>query len=380
MPTQKRKILFTSHTANFHKFNRPLMRMLRGKLEAPYDDLNIGGYSVDYACANEEKVYDADRVFVVDFARNPLQIHKLIKSYFQLKKILRENDYELIHTHTPVGSVITRLAAKSLRKKGKLKVIYTCHGFHFYKGAPKLNWLLYYGAEKLVAKYTDLLITINTEDYKCASEKFSCPVKLLNGVGIDMTKFNTKMSKAKKTSLRKELGLNDDDFVVVYVAEFTKNKNHRMLLESIANPMHKNSQLKLALLGTGKLVDEMKKLAKKLNIEEQVLFFGYRHDVYDVLQCCNLCISTSIREGLGLGVLEAVLCGCSVLVSNNRGHRDIVKDDKKCLFELDDNDELEKKIIKAIKKPEEYRISFSEKYSLRSSLTDMKKIYEDILR
>ena len=112
MPTLKRKILFTSHTANFHKFNRAPMRMLRGKLEAPYDDLNMGGWSVDYASANEEKVYDVNRVFEVDFARNPLQIHKLIKSYSQLKTILRENNYDAIHTHTPVGSVITRLAAK----------------------------------------------------------------------------------------------------------------------------------------------------------------------------------------------------------------------------------------------------------------------------
>ena len=379
MPTLKRKILFTSHTANFHKFNRAPMRMLRGKLEAPYDDLNIGGWSVDYASANEEKVYDVNRVFEVDFARNPLQIHKLIKSYSQLKTILRENNYDAIHTHTPVGSVITRLAAKSLRKKGNLKVIYTCHGFHFYKGAPKLNWLIYYSIEKMMARYTDLLITINTEDYECAKKHFSCPVKLINGVGIDTTKFNTKLSKSKKASLRKEIGLKDDDFTVVYVAEFTKNKNHKMLLESIAGPMHKNKNLKLVLLGVGKMFNEMRVLAKKLDIDNQVLFLGYRNDVHEVLQCCDLCISTSIREGLGLGVLEAILCGCSVLISNNRGHRDIVDGNKKYMFELGDNDALEKKIINAIKNPEEYSIKFSEKFSLRSSLATMREIYEELL-
>ena len=107
----KRRILFTSHTANFHKFNRPLMRMLRGKLEAPYDDLNIGGWQVDYASANEEKIYDADKVFKVDFARNPFRFDKHVKAYRQLKKIIAEGDYEVIHTHTPVGSVLTRWAA-----------------------------------------------------------------------------------------------------------------------------------------------------------------------------------------------------------------------------------------------------------------------------
>ena len=132
----KRKILFTSHTANFHKFNRPLMRMLRGTLEAPYSDLNIGGWQVDYASACEEEVKDADCVFKVDFARNPLQITKHKKAYRQIKKIIEDGNYDAIHTHTPVGSILTRMAAKAAHKKG-VKVIYTCHGFHFYEGAPK---------------------------------------------------------------------------------------------------------------------------------------------------------------------------------------------------------------------------------------------------
>ena len=152
-----------------------------------------------------------------------------------------------------------------------------------------------------------------------------------------------------------------------------------MLLESIASPMHENKNLKLVLLGVGKTLNEMKDLANKLDIDNQVLFLGYRNDVHEVLQCCNLCISTSVREGLGLGVLEAILCGCSVLISNNRGHRDIVNGNKKYLFELGDNDALEKKILKAIKSPEEYSIKFSEKFSLRSSLTAMREIYEELL-
>ena len=114
----KRKILFTSHTANFQKFNRPLMRMLRGTLETPYKDLNIGGWQVDYASAGEEKVQDADKVFKVDFARNPLRFDKHMKAYRQLKKIIADGEYDAIHTHTPVGSVVTRLAAKGGTKKG----------------------------------------------------------------------------------------------------------------------------------------------------------------------------------------------------------------------------------------------------------------------
>lgn len=380
MAKTKRKILFTSHTANFHKFNRPLMRMWRGKLEKPYADLNIGDWEVDYACANEEKVYDADRVFTVDFARSPFRIDKHIKSYRQLKKILRENHYDVVHTHTPVGSIITRMATKSFRKKDSLKVIYTCHGFHFYDGASIINWLLYYRAEKIMSKYTDLLITINREDFKRADEDFPCPVKMIDGVGIDTTKFNTKLNKADKLKLRKEIGLEKDDFAVVYVAEFIDRKNHQMLFESIADILRENQNIKLVLLGMGVLEDKMKKLAEDLGIAEQILFLGYRHDVYNVLQCCNLCVSTSKSEGLGLGVLEAALCGCSILISDNRGHRDIVDDNKKYLFKLGDNDGLEKKIRDAIKHLDKYHLEFPERYSLRSSLTEMKGIYEEFLK
>lgn len=354
------------------------MRMLRGKLETPYSDLNIGGWEVDYACACEEQVFDADRVFQIDFARSPLRFNKHIKAYRQLKKLLAENDYEAIHTHTPVGSIITRLAAKSARKKGT-KVIYTCHGFHFYDGAPKKNWLLYFKAEKMAAKYTDLLITINREDLNNAKKYFHCPVKMIDGVGIDTTKFNTKLSDKKKAALRKEIGLDKDDFALCYVAEFIDRKNHAMLLRGVANILHEKPNVKLVLLGKGEGRDKIKNLAKELKIDKQVLFLGYRNDVYNVLQCCDLCVATSMSEGLGLGVLEAALCGCSIIISDNRGHRDIVDDNKKYLFKLGDEAGLEKKVRDAISNPSKYHLDFPERYSLRSSLSEMKKIYEDFL-
>ena len=374
----KRKILFTSHTANFHKFNRPIMRMLRGTLEGPYSDLNIGGWQVDYASANEEKIYDADNVFKIDFARSPFRFDKHVKAYRQLKKLIAEGDYEVIHTHTPVGSIVTRAAAKAVRKNG-VKVIYTCHGFHFYDGAPKSYWALWYRAEKKMAKSTDLLITINREDYNRAKSDFACPVRMIDGVGIDTTKFNTSLSKAKKANLRKDIGLNIDDFAIVYVAEFIDRKNHRMLLESLAPILRDDERVKVVLLGKGILMDEMMGLAKDLDVADQVLFLGYRNNVYEILQCCNLCVATSKSEGLGLGVLEAVLCGCPILISDNRGHRDIVDDKKKYLFALGDNARLEKKVRDAIKNPNKYHLDFPERYSLRNSLTEMKKIYEEFL-
>lgn len=374
----KRKILFTSHTANFHKFNRPLMRMLRGTLEEPYSELNIGGWQVDYACANEEPVHDADNVFTINFARNPLRFDKHTRAYRQLKKIIDEGNYDAIHTHTPVGSIITRLAARKAKKHGT-KIIYTSHGFHFYDGAPKKNWLLYYRAERNAAKYTDLIITINREDYRRAKRDFGCPVEMIDGVGVDTARF-AKTTKAEQAEARAKFGLDEDDFVICYLAEFTKNKNQRTLVEAAAPIMKENPKLKLIFLGEGPCMNEVKALAKELGVQKQCLFPGYVRSKYAALvQSCNLYVSLSIREGLGLGVLEALYCGLPIIVSDNRGHRDIVDNNKKYLVPPMDVAALTKKLREAIRHPAEYKFEFPERYTLSNSLSEMKAIYEEIL-
>lgn len=374
----KRKILFTSHTANFHKFNRPLMRMLRGTLEKPYDDLNIGDWQVDYASANEEPIKDADNVFKVDFARSPLRFDKHIKACRQLKKIIADGNYDVIHTHTPVGSIVTRMAARAARKKGT-KVIYTCHGFHFYDGAPKQNWRLYYPIEKRMAKDVDMLVTINREDYERAKKDFSCPVRMIDGAGVDVARFK-KTTKAEQRAARKKYGLSDDDFVIVYVAEFTANKNQRMLVEAAAPIMRENKHLKLLFLGEGDLFEDVRKYAEALGVSEQVVMPGYIRDGFAALvQSCNLCTSASKREGLGLGVLEGVLCGLPIIIADNRGHRDIVNDKKKYLFDLDDIPALTEKMRDAMKNPEKYHLDFPEKFSLHNSLSEMREIYKEVL-
>lgn len=372
--TEKRRILFTSHTANFQKFNRPFMRMLRGTLEAPYEDLNIGGWEVDYASANEEKVFDADNVYKVDFARSPFRIDKHIKAYRQLKKILKNNHYDIIHTHTPVGSVITRLAARRARKSGT-KVIYTSHGFHFYKGAPKKYWSIFYPIEKHCANFTDLLITINKEDYNRAKEKFNTRVELINGVGVDASRMSHKTNAAEKKKTREEVGLKEKDFVIVYTAEFTPSKNHRFLLEALRETLLDNPNIKILFLGKGELMSQMKTYAKELQINEQVLFLGYRNDVYRILQSCDLAVSPSSREGLGLGVIEAQLCGLPILVANNRGHREIAGKNKKILFDLNRPEEFAKKVKEAYSGSTKFCIPFDEKFSLHSALIKMRKIY-----
>lgn len=154
------KILFVSNTANFSKFNRPFMRWFKEQ-----------GWQVDYCSAGEEEVLDCDNQYTISIARSPFS-PKNFNGLKQLKKILKDGQYNIIHCHTPMGGVLGRLASRKLRKQGKIKVIYTAHGFHFYKGAPLINWILYYPIEKLLARYTDIIVTINEEDFQRAKKCF----------------------------------------------------------------------------------------------------------------------------------------------------------------------------------------------------------------
>ena len=377
MGDTKKRILFTSHTANFQKFNRPFMRMLRGTLDASYSKYNIGNCVVDYASAEEERVFDADHSFKLDFARSPLAFTKHFAAYREMKDILRNNHYDLIHTHTPVGSVITRLAANKYRKQGT-KVIYTAHGFHFYKGAPLKNWLLWYPVEKVLAKKCDLLITINDEDYDLAEHRFKTNVVKINGVGLDTNKFDSKLTEKEKSALRKTLGIRENDYVIIFNGEFNPDRNHRFLLMSLLPLLKEESNIKILLIGKGALLDDTKKLSQKLGIEKQVIFTGYRQDIPSLLRIGDLYISPSIREGLVISVLEAIYCGLPVLLFDNRGHRQILENKTENLFHTEEA--LLEKTKAAFKKKRDYRVKFNKVFSLESALKSTKKIYEEYLK
>lgn len=340
-----KKVLFTSHTANFHKFNRPFMRMLKEQ-----------GYVVHYASAGEEKVYDTDKHFDVPFERSPFKLGN-IKAYFKLKKIIDREKYDLIHTHTPMGSVVTRLAARAARKKGT-RVIYTAHGFHFFKGAPLLNWIVYYPIEKFMARYTDTLITINDEDYERAKAKFNTNVEYVPGVGVDLKNFSP-LSKEDKAKYRKKLGLDNQDLVIIYVAELNKNKNQTFLLDLTSRLNEAGVHVRLILCGNGPLGQYYTDISKYLKINDKVLLLGYRNDIRFILSAADVCVASSRREGLGLNLIEAASVGLPIIASDNRGHRSVISgqiNNWNYLFnEHKDMDKLVKILQKMNSKIEFYR-------------------------
>ena len=282
---------------------------------------------VDYASAGEKEIVaNLENAFKVSFVRNPFRLDKHLKAYRQMKKILAKNHYDLIHTHTPVGSVITRLAARAARKNGT-KVIYTAHGFHFFRGASIANWLLWYPIEKFCAHYTDILITINQEDYQRAKRKFKTDVRYVSGVGVDSKKIDIKMNKQERDKYRKKLGLKPDDFIIIYVAEISKRKNQIALLKSKANVIKANPNTHILLVGKDSLNGKVQKLARRLDIHNNVHFLGYRSDIPQLLKIADLYCSTSRQEGLAINIVEAKIVGLPIEATNVRGHEPAFIDD-----------------------------------------------------
>ncbi|PKM86541.1 MAG: glycosyltransferase family 1 protein [Firmicutes bacterium HGW-Firmicutes-12] len=255
----------------------------------------------------------------IEFDRNPLSKGNLT-AYKKLKKIMYLNEFDLIHCHTPIAAMFTRLAAKELRKNG-VRVIYTAHGLHFYKGAPLLNWLVYYTVEKWLARYTDILITINKEDYERAKNRFKAKrVEYIPGVGIDLKKFNT--IEIDIDLKRSELCLPKDAFVVLSVGELNKNKNHEVVIKAIAKM--NNLDIHYVICGQGQLNEYLCDLSIKLGIENRVHLVGFRKDIPQIYKISDLFVLPSLREGLSVALMEAMANGLPVVCSKIRGNTDLI--------------------------------------------------------
>lgn len=313
----------------------------------------------------------------IEIQRSPFSL-KNKKAYQQLKKIINSEKYDIIHCHSPMGGVLTRLAAKRTRKVNNTKIIYTAHGFHFFKGAPILNWLLYYPIEKYLSKYTDCLITINTEDYERAKRKFKAnQVELVNGIGVEKEKFNFKMQESEKQQLRQSIGLKENDFILIQVGELNKNKNQIMAIETIKKLVKTNPEIHLLLVGRGPLEQFYKQRIKEYNLESNIHMLGYRNDIPQLMKISNILLSLSYREGLPVNVMEAMMCNLPIIATNCRGNRDLITDNNQ-LVEPNDIISLSNKVIELENKNESvfWECKKFEKENIKAK---MKEIYSEVV-
>ena len=262
-----------------------------------------------------------DAFYKLSFERSPLRKGNL-EAYKQLKEIIQKENYDLIHCHTPVGAAVARLAARESRKKGT-KVIYTAHGFHFYKGAPKKNWLIWYPVEKFMCRYTDKLITITQEDYDLASVKFPTQVERIHGVGANSAKYR-KLSEADRKPLRQELGFSEQDKLLLCTGELLPNKNQITAIRAMRILAEKQPSVKLLLAGNGPTLPDLQAEVERLGLQNHVEFLGYRTDLERYANIADVIVSCSYREGLPMNIVEGMLLGKPVVASYNRGHRELI--------------------------------------------------------
>lgn len=318
------------------------------------------------------------KYYQIDFTRSVFKIFEDIKAYKQVKKILNENNYKFVHCHSPIGGAIGRLVCRSTNAK----CMYTAHGFHFFKGAPLKNWIIFYPIEKYLSKYTDVLITINKEDYKRAKNKFKMKqLEYIPGVGVDTKKFQSL--DFDRNSYRNKLGYRDSDFVILSVGEINCNKNHEIILRSIAEL--KDDRIKYLIAGQGELKDYLLDLSKKLNIDKQFKLLGFRNDIVELNYSADIFAFPSKREGLGLAAIEAMATGLPIITSNVHGINDY-SINRKTGFSYSPEDYIGfSKGIKFLfehaterQKIKDINMNIAKKYDISNVNSIMLKIYESM--
>lgn len=291
------------------------------------------GYEIHYAANYNMPSYGNDNKRLeevgiiqhqVDFTRSPFKIHN-IKVYKQLKSLMETEHFSLVHCHTPMGGVMARLAARHTKTS---PVVYTAHGFHFYKGSSLINWLFYYPIEKFLSRYTDQQICINREDYELAKKKFHAKnVAYIPGVGININKIIFNIDKREK---KNELGIPQDKIILLSSGELIKRKNHETVIRAIAELKNKYSddfstRCHYIICGHGKLDKYLRHLSIKLNVSNCISFLGYREDMMDLLQITDVYLFPSYQEGLPMALLEAMAYGIPVICSDIRGNCDLME-------------------------------------------------------
>lgn len=331
-----KKVLFVSSVlGNINAFQTPYLKMFKEHNYLVY-------VAAKSTLSQEFKIPYCDKFIELPIERHPLKFSN-IKSIFYLKKVIEKEKFNIIHCHTPMGSVVARLAARKARKKYGTRVIYTAHGFHFFKNAPLKNWLIYYPIEWFLAKYTDTIITINKEDYELAQSKFykRCNnIEYVPGVGIDSKKFEIKLSSKEVLKLKESIGVDKNDYILTCVARLDKNKNQLFLI-NVMEKLKQHDTIHLLLVGPDELNGYYQNIVKEKKLNNTIHFLGKRDDIPQLLAISNIVVSASLREGLPVNVMEAFSAGIPVIALNCRGMSDLVENNKNgFIIDIEKNNDI----------------------------------------
>lgn len=316
--------------------------------------------------------------YQVPIPRNITSYKEIINSYKITKKLLMNHNFDIIHFHSPIGAAVGRMAAKTITTT-KTKIIYTAHGFHFYKGSSIFSWLIYYPIEFYLSNYTDVIITINKEDFSRAKQLLRSEIIYVPGIGIK-TEVTTKLEFSKE-KLRDSLKISPEEIVFISVGELNKNKNHIQIIKSLANF---KVSFKYIICGQGEELENLKETVNELELNDKVMFLGYRSDVKELLFISDVYCFPSKREGLSVALMEAMVAGLPCIVSRIRGNIDLIDANGGFLFDLDDENQL-KHALKSVIDSKDIRVKMGKYNSEKIKCFDskivnsiMEKIYLSI--
>ncbi len=311
------KVLYVTTISNTMEFFPEHVKMLVEK-----------GNSVDIACCIKRELWPVYselncKVHHIPFSRSPFSRDNLT-AYRLLKKLVEQEHYDIVHCHTPNAAMVTRLACRKVRKQGT-RVIYTAHGFHFFKGAPLKNWLMFYPVEKFSSYFTDTLITINSEDYALAQKKMHAKeVCYVPGVGIDVSRISAvSVDRCKK---RAEIGVPEDALLLLSIGELNVNKNHQVVLHALSQikDVVEKHNIHYAIAGVGDQEQNLLSLAESLGLKERFRLLGYRKDALELYKAADVFVFPSYREGLSVSLMESMASGLPAVVSKIRGNVDLI--------------------------------------------------------
>ncbi|MBE6116343.1 MAG: glycosyltransferase family 4 protein [Erysipelotrichaceae bacterium] len=370
-----KKVLLTatvqSHICQFHK---PLAALLH---ESGYE-IHVAARN-NLAEKNGLKLDFVDKVYDIPFARSPKSPDNL-KAYKQLKKIIDSENYDVIHCNTPMGGFVTRLAARRARKMGTT-VIYTAHGFHFYKGSSKASWTVIYPIEKTFARLTDKLVTINREDYALAKERFKTDVYYIHGVGVNEKRY-VPAAEGEKSALRKKHGFNDEQKIMLIIGELLPNKNQQMAIRMMQKVIEVYPDAVLLIAGNGPERDNLENLVNELNLSDNVKLIGYCTNLEEYQKMIDLSVACSKREGLPLNIVESMLAENPIVATKNRGHCELIEHGVTgYLVDVDDTDSMAEYVLKLLADTEQMNKmkkncrEFALQYGFEAVTQELKKVY-----
>lgn len=277
------------------------------------------GWQVHVAAGGDIELPYCDEIHNIPFERKPLKFKNLM-AYKKINEIVNNENFDVIHCHTPTASVLARIVANQ-KKHSETKIFYTAHGFHFFKGSSLLSWAIYYPLERWLIKYTDVLITINKEDFRRAKQFGKEKVKFIPGVGIDAKNINAL--KVDIINKKKELNICSNEFILLSVGELIKRKNHETIIRAIA--LLNNPNIRYVICGKGPLESYLKDLSIRLKVDNQILFLGFRKDIVEICKISDVFVFPSFQEGLPVALMEAMAAGLPVICSNIRGNTDLIE-------------------------------------------------------